>query len=335
MKRDFKSVLSALWLAGSILCGLAVAGPAPASAQDNVIRAGVLKFGTVNWLLDTVQHHRLDRKHGYRLEQLELARRDATSVALLAGEVDTIVADWFWALRERSSGEPLVFHPYSRTLGALIVKPDGSIGSLADLKGKRIGVAGGPLDKSWLLMRSWAQAQGAGDLMREAEPVFAAPPLLAEKMRSGELDAVLIYWHFAARLEAAGFRQLYGVDDVMRGLGMATPPPLIGFLFRKPVSADQQAQWAGFVRSLDEASAMLLENDAEWERLRPRLAIETDAEFEQLRKRFRDGRLEGWDASSTENAHKLFDLLSAAGGEKVTGASVTFDPAIFDTGLRR
>ncbi len=334
MKRDLKLIFAALWMSLFMSSTILVAASVPASAQDAIVRAGVLKFGTVNWLLDTVQHHKLDAKHGYRLEQLELARRDATSVALLAGEVDTIVADWFWALRERSAGEPLVFHPYSRTLGALIVKPDGGISSLADLKGKRIGVAGGPLDKSWLLMRAWAEAQGAGDLMREAEPVFAAPPLLAEKMRSGELDAVLIYWHFAAKLEAAGFKQLYGVDDAMRGLGMDNPPPLIGFLFRKPATAAEQATWRGFVASLDEASALLLESDAEWERLRPVMNVQTDAEFEQLRKRFREGRLNGWDAASTGNARKLFGLLSTAGGEKVTGTGVTFDPAIFDTGTR-
>jgi NitT/TauT family transport system substrate-binding protein len=190
-----------------LAAGLALAAAETASAADKpLVKAGVLKFGTVNWLLDTVQHHGLDAKHGYKLEQLELARRDATSVALLAGGVDTIVADWFWALRERSAGEPLVFHPYSRTLGALIVRPDGSIKTLKDLAGKRVGVAGGPLDKSWLLMRAWGEKQGVGDIARLARPVFGAPPLLAEKMRSGELDAVLIYWHYAAKLEGAGLQ---------------------------------------------------------------------------------------------------------------------------------
>ncbi len=306
--------------------------PGPARAEP-VITAGVLKFGTVNWLLDTVQHHRLDRKEGYKLEQLELARRDATSVALLAGEVDTIVADWLWALRERSAGEPLVFYPYSRTLGALIVRPDGSVRNLENLKGKKIGVAGGPLDKSWLLLRAWGRQQGIGDLQQSAQPVFAAPPLLAEKMRTGELDAVLIYWHYAARLEAAGFKQLHGVDDFMRGLGVGNPPPLIGFLFRKPKDEGDRQKWAGFMRSLQAASQMLIADDGEWDRLRPKMGVVNDDEFRQLRDRFREGRLDTRDPTGAGSAEKLFEILVRAGGDKVTGPGVQFDAAVFETGL--
>ncbi|MEO1159205.1 MAG: ABC transporter substrate-binding protein, partial [Pseudomonadota bacterium] len=258
------------------------------------------------------------------------ARRDATSVALLAGEVDTIVADWLWALRQRSAGEKLVFHPYSRTLGALIVKNNGPVSSLADLKGRKIGVAGGPLDKSWLLLRAWSRKRQIGDMADIARPVFAAPPLLAEQMRNGDLDAVLIYWHFAAKLEAAGFRQLFGVDDVMRGLGIKDPPPLIGFLFRKPRSPARQTAFAGFMRSVDAASQILLDDDGEWERLRPRMGVKSDAEFETLRRRFRAGRLHGWAPLDSGSSQALFDLLLQTGGAKVVGRGVSFDPDVFN-----
>jgi NitT/TauT family transport system substrate-binding protein len=300
-----------------------------ACGAEPVVKAGVLKFGTVNWLLDVVQHNKLDEKEGYRLEQVEFARRDATSVALLAGSVDTIVADWFFALRERSAGEQLVFHPYSRTLGALIVKADGPVKSLSQLKGLKIGVAGGPLDKSWLLLRAWSKQQGIGDIADFAEPVFAAPPLLAEQMRNGSLDAVLIYWHFAAKLEAAGFRKLYGVDDVMRGLGISEPPPLIGFLFRKPVSDEQEAKYAAFIQSLSAASEILLKSDEEWQRIRPKMAVKSDEEFAYLRKRFRQGRLPDGAPNLSGNARLLFETMSQTGGEKVVGKGVQFDPQVF------
>lgn len=309
---------------------LAMLAGSPSSHAEPVIKAGVLKYGTVNWLLEVVQHNKLDQREGYRLEQLELARRDATSVALLAGEVDTIVADWLWALRQRSVGEKLVFHPYSRTLGALIVKTNGPISSLADLKGRRIGVAGGPLDKSWLLLRAWSRKQQIGDIAEIAQPVYAAPPLLAEQMRNGDLDAVLIYWHFAAKLEAAGFQQLFGVDEFMRGLGIKNPPPLIGFLFRKPSSAPQQRAFAGFMRSVNAASQLLLESDAEWDRIRPRMAVKSDAEFVTLKQRFRAGRLQGWTPADTGSSKALFDLLLQTGGAKVVGRGVTFDAEVFN-----
>ncbi len=297
---------------------------------ENVIRAGVLKFGTVNWLLNTVQHHELDRKHGYRLEQLELASSNATAVALLSREVDTIVTDWFWAMRQRAAGEELRFFPYSRTLGALIVQPGGTVKSLADLKGRNIGVAGGPLDKSWLLMRAWAKQQGVGDLADVANPVFAAPPLLAGKMRAGEFDAALIYWHFAARLEAAGLVQLHDVEDAMLGLGISPPPPLIGFVYRDPADDAARKAFDGFRSSIHDAARLLVDSDEEWQRLRPLLKADTDEEFIKLRDRFRDGQLKAWTQAEVQGARKLFEMLADAGGNEIVGAGVTFDDALFD-----
>ncbi len=46
------------------------------------------------------------------------------------------------------------FLPYSSTEGALMVPGDSPVRSVADLAGKRLGVAGGPLDKNWLLLRA-------------------------------------------------------------------------------------------------------------------------------------------------------------------------------------
>ena len=63
-------------------------------------KVGVLKFGTVNWLMETVRYHRLDERNGFSLDVLPLASKNATSIALLSGAADAIVTDWFWVLRQ-------------------------------------------------------------------------------------------------------------------------------------------------------------------------------------------------------------------------------------------
>src|SRR3546814_1287939 len=89
-----------------------------------------------------------------------------------------------------------------------MVPPDSPIRDLADIKGKKIGVVGGPLDKSWLLLRGLTQRRHGFDPAVASEPVFGAPPLLTQKVETGEIDAVLNYWHYSARLEAKGFRRI-------------------------------------------------------------------------------------------------------------------------------
>jgi NitT/TauT family transport system substrate-binding protein len=44
------------------------------------------------------------------------------------------------------------------------------------LKGKKMGIAGGPLDKSWLLLVAYALDMDQIDLKTAITPVFGAPP---------------------------------------------------------------------------------------------------------------------------------------------------------------
>jgi NitT/TauT family transport system substrate-binding protein len=120
---------------------------------------------------------------------------------LLGGSADVIVADWLWVSRERALGTKLVLYPCSSAVGGAIVPANSSICTLADLEGKSLAVAGGPIDKSWLLLQAAAERQGI-DLNQQARIVYGAPALLAAKMMHGGTDAMLNYWNFCARLKA-------------------------------------------------------------------------------------------------------------------------------------
>ena len=175
------------------------------SAETNV-KVGLLKFGTVNWELKSMISNGFDKDNGINAEIVPYASGDATKIALQGGEVDVIVSDWLWVSRQRASGQNLTFVPYSSAVGAIMVPGDSEAKNLGDIKGMKIGVAGGPLDKNWLLLQGMAKQDFDFDLAGENEVVFGAPPLLAEKTREGELDAMLNFWHFCARLEAVGFK---------------------------------------------------------------------------------------------------------------------------------
>ncbi len=67
---------------------LAVNGPAGAGGLAKV-RAGVLTFGTVNWELDVIRHHGLDRKEGVELEVVGLGGK-TTLLNIISG-LDALV----------------------------------------------------------------------------------------------------------------------------------------------------------------------------------------------------------------------------------------------------
>ena len=141
--------------------------PRPLRAADTVgtLRVASLKFGSLSWVLETISAEGLAEKPpGSNSSIIDVATNQAGPVALLSGDADVIVSDWTWALRQRALGEHLKFAPYSSALGAVMVATDFPIAPLADLKGKKLGVAGGAIDKSWLLLRAYSKKTFGTDI---------------------------------------------------------------------------------------------------------------------------------------------------------------------------
>jgi NitT/TauT family transport system substrate-binding protein len=300
-----------------LLLGLA---SVTAMAADTTVRVGVLKFGTVNWELKSMQHHGLDKANGFDLEIVPFAGDDATRIALMGGEVDVIVSDWLWVSRQRAEGRDMTFVPYSSSVGAIMVPGDSALQSLADLKGQSIGVAGGPLDKSWLLLQGMAKQEYGLDLAAENDVVYGAPPLLTEKARDGELDAVLNYWHFCARLEADGFRRLVSAEDAAKALGASGAVSAIGYVFTDSWAETHPA--AAFVKASRATKQIMLESDSEWQWLADNGDIKDGpAALAALRDRFREGIPARSHADEVKDAGVIYGVLSELGGKKLVGNS--------------
>ena len=133
------------------------------------VRVGVLRFGTVSWEIDVIRHHALDSDAGIVVEPVSLAAAQAAQVALQAGDVDMIVADWLLVARLRGTGADWTFVPFSNAVGALIAPAGSPVHDVPDLAGRALGIAGTPLDKSWLILRAYARSRAGFDPDTEPE----------------------------------------------------------------------------------------------------------------------------------------------------------------------
>jgi len=302
----------------------------PASfALAGEVRLGVLKFGTVNWELDAIVHHGYAAAEGVTLTVMPLANKNATSVALQAGAVDMIVTDWIWVSRQRAADADYTFAPYSATVGALMVPADSAIENLADLAGHRVGIAGGPVDKSWLLFKALALARHGIDLDQQAERVFGAPPLINEQVLTGGVDAAVNFWHYNARLKAKGLRQVVGVAQAAGILGVTEQVPMLGYAFSEKWASAHREDVIGFLQASRKAKALLAGSQDEWQRLRPRMRAKDDAVFSALIDGYRAGIPAHWGEPERQAAGRLFEVLVSAGGEKLVGPSLSLSPGTF------
>ncbi len=325
--RHFFSCLMATLVLGAVTLSTAL------GAELQTVRVGVLQFGTVNWELDVIKTGKLDRKYGVNLEVIPLAGKDSSHVALQGGAVDVIVTDWIWVARQRAEKEDFTFVPYSNAVGSVMVAADQGIESLADMEGRKLGVAGGPVDKTWLLLRAYSQKVLGKDIKDMLEPQFAAPPLLNALALKGDLDGVVNFWHFAARLKAAGMKPLLEMPEVLQGLGIEHAVPLIGWVFRQGWAEKHADAIKGFLQASRDAKQRLAESDTEWERLKPLMKAEDEGIFIALRDAYRAGIPHCLGPEEMEAARTTLTILTELGGKDLVGNVSGWDEGVFWNGF--
>jgi NitT/TauT family transport system substrate-binding protein len=312
-------------LAGAALLCLAFSGAA--SAADR-LRIAVQRTGTLSWEIAIIRAQELDKQADLDLQIVNVASLDAAIIALRSGSTDMIVTDWLWVSRERSLGANFVFHPYSSAIGAVVTNPAKGIVSLRDLIGRKLAVAGGPLDKSWLLLQAWARRSGL-DLKRATDVVYGAPPLLAEKAAQGEIDAALEYWNFCADLEARGFTRLVEIADVEKALGARGPVAAIGYVFDAGFAATHRDALQRFFATTRRAKQLIANSPEAWEIVAKQLASKDAATLAAYRKYYAQG-IPARDIEDEEaDARRLFKVLAEIGGSELVGSADALDPGTY------
>jgi NitT/TauT family transport system substrate-binding protein len=300
---------------------------ANATAADRV-RLALQKTGTLAWELDVIKAHGIDRKLDLAIETMELASTEAGKVALKGGAADVMLSDWLWVARERSLGDALVFYPSSSTVGAVMTPAQSSIRQIADLKGRKLAVAGGPLDKSWLLLQAFALRAGI-DLRKQATVVYGAPPLLSEKALQGETDATSTYWNFCADLESKGFQRAIGIQEIMQSLGAKGPVAIVGYVFDGDFAAHYRSAIDRFLEATRQAKEILASSEAEWQLLAPRLRISDAKTLAIYRWRYSEGITRRPLSDEEADARALYLVLRETGGAQLVGPARELAPGTF------
>lgn len=298
------------------------------ATEKTTIRIGVLAFGTVDWELSALQNALETASADFKLDVRRLANPEAGKIALQSGAVDMIVSDWIWVSKLRATGSDFTFYPYSMTSGALVVADTSPIRTLKDLKGKRLGIAGGELDKNWLLLQALAQKEQL-DLNADVDKVFGAPPLLNQQIKQNRIDAVLNYWHFAARLEAQGYRQIIDGQGIVKALDIEEDVPSLGYVFKHSWAMSHKNAVNGFLAASRQAKNRLCTSDAAWQKIIPLTQAEDALTQNKLRQRYCEGRIEHWGEQEQQAAGRIYAMLRTLSNKQLTGDSESLQPGTF------
>ncbi|MEZ5476400.1 MAG: hypothetical protein R3E95_02565 [Thiolinea sp.] len=142
------------------------------------------------------------------------------------------------------------------------------------------------------------------------------------------------FWHYAAKLKAAGMRPLLEMADMLKVLGVERDIPLIGWVFSTEWAAQNKELVQQFLQASRDAKTLLLESDQEWERLRPNMNADEDAIFMALRDAFRAGIPRCFGAEEIAASAQTFEILAAVGGRELVGDSTTLTEGTFWDGFQ-
>lgn len=246
----------------------------------------------------------LPKSDDFEVQIQTIATAEAAKIALQSGAVDMIVSDWLWVSQARQTGADFTLYPYSTASGALVVRADSPIQSVADLAGKRLGIVGGELDKNWLLLQAVAQKE-AIDLNTKTEKTFGAPPLISEQLKNQRVDAVLTYWHFAAQLQAQGYKQLLDGKALQEKVGIQEMVPTLGYVFKESWGNAHKTALTAFFKATTQAKNSLCSDDALWGKTTAKMPFAPSV----LRERYCEGRVSTWTMTNQHAAQELYHAL--------------------------
>ncbi|HEV7277098.1 MAG TPA: ABC transporter substrate-binding protein [Devosiaceae bacterium] len=314
-----------------LLGSVAVASwAAAAEAPQHSLTIAIQESGTALWELQAIDLLGLDEEHDLEIRLRHVADSRAGQIALQSGAVDVILSDFVWVSTQRHRGNRLTMVPHSLAVGALMAPEGGEVAAVTDLPGQTIAIAGGPVDKSWVILQAYYREQTGEVLTERVHERYGAPPLVNELLLGGRAGAAMNYWHWNARATAAGAVEVISVAEMLAALGVPETPPLLGWTFSDETAEQKSEALRAFLDASFAAKAMLAQDDAVWEALRPAMRAEGDeALFIALREGYRAGIVTAYDPTATAAAEATFALLAEHGGTELVGEGDALAPGTF------
>ena len=307
------------------------------SPDAKEITIALQEGGTASWEIAAMQAAKLDIQFHIKVDVRGVADSKAGQVALQAGEVDVMLSDFVWVSIQRNAGADFTFVPHSLAVGGLMANPTGPVKTVADLEGQTLAVAGGPVDKSYIVLQAYFNMMTGKALPDLISAEFGAPPLVNEMLTGGQAQAAMNFWHFNVRARLAGMKQVISVKDMLAELGVSKQPPLLGWVFSETVAREKKEEIQRFLDASFATKELLLTDDAIWLAIRPNMrgAETDDALFTALRDAYRAGIVTSYTDADVQAATETFALLARYGGADAIGDKPDLAPGTFWVGYSK
>jgi ABC-type nitrate/sulfonate/bicarbonate transport system substrate-binding protein len=302
-----------------------VAAEADAIKGDGgTVRLLVSPFGTNSFPPFVIQKSGLDKKHGFTLQVIYAAAKQAEITAIQAGSADIGLFDWNDVARMKNAGIKVTgIAPFLIWANTVIVPEGSALRSMGDLKGKKVGLYS-RTNLDWIVMRTVARKDHNVDLEKEAIVQEGAPNLLRGLLEQGQLDATQMFNSLTPAIVAGGnFRVLATIRSLIGQLGLPETPFLM-YTAEMGYAAAHPQNVRAFLAAYREAIDILRTDDTPWVERGKEIKLEGRA-LTLFRDEAREDMMSSFAKTTEADIRKTFDLLLATAGPQIMGMTALPD----------
>ncbi|MBI2369068.1 MAG: ABC transporter substrate-binding protein [Deltaproteobacteria bacterium] len=297
-------------IAGALLLlvardGLSRADAAPAQK----FRFGTLP-GTTEFILFVMERERFLQQEGVELEKVRVLNPAPLHTLLVERKVDVGYAGFSAMAVARAQGRDMVVIFGVNSPANVVVVPKASpVRTVADLRGKKIGLFGGPGAMTSAMLFVIGKRWHGIDLQKEAELVTAPGPALAGFLEKGQVDAALV-----GTTESITF-PLTGKYRVLLDIGKewearkGRAPAKVTFGPNEAFAREHGEALRAFLRAYVRAVEHVRRNPAIWREYAGQIKVTSEEAIRAMQTRWSEAYLDRWDREQIE---VQMDFLQAA-----------------------
>jgi NitT/TauT family transport system substrate-binding protein len=181
-----------LWLLLLLLMAGCASKSAPNNASTRTFTLGITS-GAQEFVDFVMEGHGMLDQVGLKADKVKSLSPANLHLMVAERKVDIGFGGFTTMATARSEGKDLiVIYGVFSPVNMVFVRKDSPIKTLTDLKGKKLGIFGGPSSTTFAFLAVLAKNWYGIDLFKEAELVTAPAPALAELLGKGDIDAALL-----------------------------------------------------------------------------------------------------------------------------------------------
>lgn len=276
--------------------------------------------GNTGFPIEVMQQQGFAKAHHIKLVLTKLSGVQASDTVLHSGSFEVTTSGWTTIALERAQGtatNETNVYPYFGDTNEVLVRSNSPIKSWADLKGKRIGILGGPSSDDYWVFRVETLKFFGFDPVKQSHLKSGAPPLLSAQLLSGKLDAIIIIDPFQSQLVATGkVRSIGTLGGLWRQRTGQYPLALTVIMNTDWANAHLQAA-QNFIAAYKESVQYMKDHPGIWPALLKPDGITSPQAISLVRQHFAQGVITQWNSAYFQQqqsfltvAHSLFKTVS-------------------------